>query len=90
MRPLEPAGSGGAATAGLGTVPSAALPGFAALETAAGFAVFRVEGKLQFYQSAPMGYSSLDRHAVPIGVEAVAVTHSMLVRSQDLLAPGKG
>lgn len=45
MRPLDPAGSGGEATAGLGAELFTALTGLAALETVADFAVLRVEGK---------------------------------------------
>jgi hypothetical protein len=48
MRPFEPAGSGGAVTAGLAALVFSALAGFAALETVADFAVLRVEGKGKF------------------------------------------
>src|SRR5271165_1222592 len=89
MRPLEPAGSGGAATAPLGASPSEAFTGLAALDSVADFAVLRVEGKLQFYQSATLGYSSLDKHAVPIRVEAVVSTNRMFVSLQDPLAPSE-
>jgi hypothetical protein len=47
MRPLEPAGSRGAATVVLVAL-FAALTGFAALETVGDFAVFRVEGNRKF------------------------------------------
>ena len=43
MRPFEPAGSAGTAMVAL-----AAVAGFAALETAADFGVFFVEGKSEF------------------------------------------
>ena len=45
MRPFEPAGSGGEATAGFMALLFTALAGLAALETVADFAVLRVEGK---------------------------------------------
>lgn len=45
MRPFEPAGSGGEATAGLAAALFTALADLAALETVADFAVLRVEGK---------------------------------------------
>jgi hypothetical protein len=45
MRPLEPAGSGGAATVDFAGVLLAALAGLAALETVADFGVFFVDGK---------------------------------------------
>jgi hypothetical protein len=51
MRPFDPDGSGGVATAGLAAELFAALTGLAALGTVADFAVLRVEGKNQFYQS---------------------------------------
>src|SRR5271165_3385008 len=89
MRPLEPAGSGGAATAVLAAVLFAALTGLAALETLADFAVFRVEGKLQFYQSATLGYSSLDKHAIAIRIEPVVLADCMFVSSQNPFAAGK-
>jgi hypothetical protein len=43
MRPFDPAGSAGTATVAL-----AAVAGFAALDTAADFGVFLVEGKRKF------------------------------------------
>jgi hypothetical protein len=46
MRPLDPEGSAGTATAGL-----AAVAGLAALDTVADFAVFLMEGKQRFYQA---------------------------------------
>src|SRR5271166_247293 len=90
MRPLEPAGSGGTATAGLVELLLAALTGLAALDTVADLAVLRVEGKLQFYQSTPLGHSSLDKHAAPIGVKAIPLADRMLVSTQDPLTPGEG
>ena len=88
MRPLEPAGSGGAVIAGLAAVLFAALTGLAALDSVADFAVFRVEGKVQFYQPAPLGHSSLDKHAVPVRVKPIPLSNGVFVGMQDQLAPG--
>ena|SRR5271166_7048896 len=89
MRPLEPAGSGGAATVDFGAAFLAALTGLAALDSVADFAVLRVEGKLQFYQSAPPSYSSLDKHAVPVRVKPIPLSNCMFVGLQRRFPPSK-